>query len=176
MKMKIYSIVISICLFLVGVFMLLWAETVTNLFSLIAGGFLIAYAILNYISYIKNNGNRLIIIPILVFLIVGIILVVRPSIINEIISFIAGIYFILTSIQRIMDSSELKSSKDENYNLSLGLGIAGIVIGILCVVGKILIPNLLLRFIGLMLVIYSIIDIINTILLKKESNKLIVKK
>ena len=54
--------------------------------------------------------------------------------------------------------------KGASYKISIGLAITGIVIGILCVLGKILIPNIILEFIGVMLIIFSVVSIINAII------------
>ena len=51
-----------------------------------------------------------------------------------------------------------------NYALNIGLSITGIVIGILCVIGKLLIPNIVLEFMGVLLIIFSVTNVINALI------------
>ncbi len=169
-KIQVNGIVISICMFLLGVFLLLWADKVTNMVSLILGAILIAYGVLNGINYINNKEKDTInILSAVVLFVIGIILISRPSIISEVISFVVGLYIILSSISNLKIA--LNNKSHQNYHLGLVIAIGGILIGVLCVLGKLLIPDLILRFIGLMLIIFSIIDIIDSRLLPLKKIK-----
>ena len=168
MKEKIVDILISICLFIVGMCLLLWAEKVTNTVSIILGCVMIVYGIYEAFNYYKSTDKNVIDVIFAIILIAcGIILVVKPSIVTELISIVIGAYILLSSIVRLRIALEVK--KLTNYNLGFGLSICGIVIGILCIVGKLLIPNIALQFVGVMLMVYSITNIINVIALPAKS-------
>ncbi len=156
---KINEIIVSIFIFLIGICLFIWADKVTNTFSIIIGGFLIAYSIINGMIYIKDKekNNMTLLITVVLF-VIGLILVIRPNIISEIISFVVGIYILLSSFLNL--NTTLSNKQNKKYHLNLVLSIIGIILGILCILGKILVPNLILRYLGLMLMIYSIIDII----------------
>lgn len=156
---KINEIIVSIFIFLIGICLFIWADKVTNTFSIIIGGFLIAYSIINGMIYIKDKekNNMTLLITVVLF-VIGLILVIRPNIISEIISFVVGIYILLSSFLNL--NTTLSNKQNKKYHLNLVLSVIGIILGILCILGKILVPNLILRYLGLMLMIYSIIDII----------------
>ena len=167
MKKRIEDIIISIGLFIVGLCMLLWAEKVTNLVSIIFGILIILYGIFAAISYFKNEEKTTIyMIYAIVFIVMGTVLVSKPEIMAEIISFIIGIYILLSSIATIKLVLDNKQAK--NYNISLGLSIAGIIISILCIIGKLLIPNIILQFVGLLLIVYGVINIINAVVVPSK--------
>ena len=170
MKEKLIEILMSMGLCVVGVCLLLWAEKVTNTTSQIFGAILILYGLYNGYSYYKSTDRRVVDAIFAVILIVcGIILVVKPSIVTELVSIVIGAYIIVASIIRLRVVLEYKDNK--NYNIGFWLSISGIVIGILCIVGKLLIPNIVLQFVGILLIIYSITNIINTISLPKKITK-----
>lgn len=157
-NIKSNDMIVSILLFIIGLSIFIWADKVTNTVSLILGGVLIGYCVLSGIAFFKNKEtNAISILVTVVILVMGLILVIRPSIIGEIISFVVGIYILLSSLSNL--NMTLNNKQSEKYNWNLALSIIGIVLGVLCILGKILIPNLILRYLGLMLMIYSVIDI-----------------
>ena len=48
-----------------------------------------------------------------------------------------------------------------------------ILLGILCILGKFLIPDLIVRIMGVILVIYSVMVIVNTLMLKRIEGAMI---
>ena len=79
----------------------------------------------------------------------------------------------MMSIKNIGNALENKESP--NYKLAVGLGIAEMIIGVLCVLGKMLIPNIVLRFVGLLLVIYGIINIIGAVITPKKKDIIVIE-
>ena len=162
MNKKFINVVLTLFVFIFGLSLFLWSDKVTNLMSIIFGILLIIYGLLNSYVYIKSKNKRIINISTSVIsLVIGIILVAKPTIVSEIISFIIGGYIVLSSLNLLLDALELK-----NNNIIIGLSIVGIIIGIFCILGKILIPNILLSMIGLLLMIYCVIYVIDSILMK----------
>ena len=139
------------------------SEKVTNTVSIVFGSVLLIYGVVGLINYYtsKNKKTEDLVYPV-VLLVLGLILVVRPSIISEIISFVIGIFIMISSFIKL--HKVLKNKNSSKYKLGLGLSIAGIVIGLLCILGKLMIPDIVLSFVGLMLLIYSVTDIINIII------------
>ena len=167
MKKKIGDIVISICLLVIGVCLFLWAEKVTDTVSIIFGILLILYALFNFISnYNKKEKNSSIIFTSVLLFVCGLILVIKPSIITETISFVIGACLLVWGFIKLKGVLNEKSNK--NYKKGLILSIVEIVIGLLCILGKLIIPNIILKFVGLMLIIYALVDITNSVLLGKK--------
>ena len=174
MKSRVSDVFVSVCIFVAGIFLLLWADKVTNMVSQILGTVSIIYGAYQLILYFKSQDKKVVsLIYAIIFLVIGIILVARPTIVSEIISFIIGIYILLMSLKNI--GLALESKDGPNYKLGVCLGIAELIIGVLCIVGKMLIPNIVLRFVGLLLVIYGIINIIDSVVVPRNKNIIVIE-
>jgi len=167
MKKKIGELVVSICLLVIGTCLFLWAEKVTDTVSIIFGVLLMLYSVFNFISGRKEKDNKTsILVYSAVLFVAGLILVIKPGIITETISFVIGGFLLIWGFIKLKKTIDSKGSK--NYNKGLILSIIEIVIGILCLVGKLILPNIILKFVGLMLVIYALVNIVNTIITENK--------
>ncbi len=165
-KNLISEIIISICLFVVGLCMLLWADETINFVTLSFGCIMILYGIFHGIIYLKSEDrSSLDVFYSIIGITLGIILISRPSIVSEIISYVIGIYVLITSIYSLLTTLKYK---EDTSKMPLWLSIVGVIIGILCIIGKLLIPSIVLQFIGVMLLIYSIVNIINMIMIYEK--------
>ena len=63
----------------------------------------------------------------------------------------------------------INNSKKTRSKTGVYLSILGIVLGLLCLLGKLIIPDIVLKFVGFLVIVYSLSNIIITILL--PSNK-----
>ena len=164
------EIIISIIMFVLGLCLLVNGQDMMNLIIMLLGISLILYGVFNIITYFRfrltNNPISNLIYG-LIACVFGIILTINPNIISEIISFIFGVYILFISIPSLVDAIKYK---DKVNNLSIGLSIAGIVIGILCLIGKFVLTKFIFQFVGLLLIIYGIINLINVILLDQGMN------
>lgn len=164
-------ILFNIGMLLLGVFLVLWADKVTKLVSILLGLLIILYGGLNIVNYFKvkekETRDNIHFIYGIFILIIGFVLIFRVDFIKELISFVVGIYIILASCIKLHNYFVLKKNNDTKLTSSLVLSIIGIVIGILCLVGKFFIPDVVLMLVGYVLIIYSLIDIINIIILGK---------
>ncbi len=161
MKKKLGDLLLSLILFTIGVCLMFWAGEVIRIVTILLGSIFILYGLITLFRYIKYEPKSVLSLTIgILSIIIGIILLVRQNIISEIISFIVGIFIVITSIGSLTNTIE---QKGKNYTIGIGLSIAGIVIGVLCIIGKLLIPSIILQFMGVLLVIFSVINIINTL-------------
>lgn len=161
-------ILTDVLFFIIGLCLYLWAQEITNLISIIIGVIFILYGILMVIYYFKNKdgdtlSNFKLIYGIFAF-VFGMILVTRTSFLKELISFVIGIYIVLASIFKMQESLRLKDVYI-GYKKPLILSVIGLVIGILCIIGKFIVPDFINMIIGLVLMLYSFIDIINIIII-----------
>ena len=166
MKKKFGDILISLIMLGIGVSLFLWAEKVTETVAIVFGCGLILYGLINGIgSYKSEQKDTMGIAVAVTCFVVGLILVIRPNIISEVISFVIGIYILISGIMKLKITMDNKSSS--KFKVSLWLGIAEIVIGILCILGKLLIPNIVLKFVGILLIVFGLVNIASTIVLPK---------
>lgn len=167
-------ILADIVFFIVGLCLYLWAQEITNLVSIVVGVVLILYGLWMTIYYFRDKDKNAISNFKLVYgigaLVFGIILVTKTSFLKELISFVIGIYIVLASIFKMQEALSLKDIYI-GYKKPLILSIIGLVIGILCIVGKFIVPDVVNMIIGLVLMIYSILDIISTIMINLQAEK-----
>ena len=163
----------AVVLFFVGILLFIYADKILDWISVIFGALCIAYSVITLLSHIsaKPKDRR----EASIFLIVlaaaaGIVLISKSTFVREMISFVVGIYIILTSalqLSAILDFKRVTGIKLK----SIVLPVIGIIIGALCVSGDFLIPDALIQYTGILLSIYSIIDIVSLFLFSKEEKK-----
>lgn len=169
-KSLISDVIISIVMFGIGLFLLMYGQTTMDMIIMVLGISAILYGIFNIITYFRyrltNNPVSNLVYGILAC-VFGLILTISPDIISKIIAFIIGAFILFVSIPSLVDAIK---NKDKVNHVSIGLSIAGIVIGVLCIMGKLLPTDLAFKFMGLILIIYSITNLINVILLNQGLN------
>ncbi len=159
------SITLGICLFL-------WAEKVTNVVSICLGCLAIIYSLITIYNYFKSD-NRITVDTLrfiwsIVVLVVGFILIFRVDFLKELISFIVGVYIVLNSLLQLQEILIIKRDSEDKLQNPIILSLIQMLIGVLCIVGKFIVPDIIIKFIGIMLVIYGVINIVNTIIIKKN--------
>ena len=100
-------------------------------------------------------------------LVIGCILIFRVNFLKELISFIVGIYIVLSSTMKLHEILTLQKKDNVNMKKPLIITLILIFLGLLCILGKFLIPDLMVRVMGVILVIYSIMMIVNAKMVKK---------
>lgn len=171
-KSVISEIVMFVCLLLLGISLVIWADKVTTIASIILGIIAILYGVIACVNYFKNQdklmNDRLTFIYGIVIMVIGFVLIFKVGFLKELISFIIGIYIIFTSCIKLHESITIGKSLNVKLKGATILAIIGIIIGILCIVGKFLIPDMIVMYIGILLIIYSVISIVQLMLLNKK--------
>ena len=168
---KVSEVVLAICLLVFGIFLTIWAERITKIVSILLGIVGILYAITMFVNYFKKNdktfGNTLNFVYGIFILVMGFILVFRVDFLKELISFIVGIYIVLSSTLKLHELLVLQKKDNVKLKESIIITLVLIFLGLLCILGKFLIPDLIVRVMGVILVIYSIMMIINARVVKR---------
>ncbi|MBQ6320824.1 DUF308 domain-containing protein [Candidatus Saccharibacteria bacterium] len=155
---KLDKIVSSFALLGVGVCFIVWADEVTDWIALLLGALALIYAVLNFIKFLRGGPlgrTTLRLFYIILSFAVGMLLVSRASFIKEAISFVIGIYIILTSSVQLLNLSDIRRALGTKVGTYVW-SVLGIIVGILCVTGQFVIPNELARLTGVVMVIYAI--------------------
>ena len=119
--------------------------------------------IMNVINFIKTKDNVILMCAIM-FIVIGIVAFFYMDVINAIFRIIIGAWIIYTGIIRLMTSFDLKK-------IDSRLGICGIVLAVImlcCGIYTILNANAIVVTIGVIMVIYSIIDLVENIIFTKN--------
>lgn len=182
MKNQISDILGSLFITIFGICLVAWADSITKLLSIAIGTVFVLFGAVRIINYYKNRelNNIFDLVFAIILLVIGGVLIFRASFLKEMISFIVGIYIILASINGFINALKVYN---ENHKMNKPMIMYGIclVIGVLCALGKFILPDIILQFIGVLMTIYGIMSIISSLLVgnekidKKEEKKQIIE-
>ena len=171
-KETISELLMNACVLILGICLTIWADKVTTVISIILGVIAVFYGIAAFVNYFNNkdkgfNDNVTLVFGIIV-LVLGGILIFKVNFLKELISIIVGIYILLTSVFRLLEINKISKSINTKMTGSLVLSIIGIILGIMCITSRFLFPNLIVTYIGVLLIIYSIINVVNLIIIGRK--------
>ena len=166
------EVLMLVCTLILGVCLVIWADKVTTAISILLGCIAVFYGIAAFINYFGNQerimADRMQFIFGIVVLVIGFILIFKVDFLKELVSFIIGIYILFSSIIKLRECVNLSRELKLKMTGALVLSIIGIVIGIMCILGKFIIGDMIVKYIGVMLIIYSVISFIELILMKRR--------
>ena len=171
---SVIMLVISILFFILGAVMYTKPEFIVLVFSYVMGGLIVLfgiyYCIKNYVE-IKNNketSSKDMIVGI-TLVVVGLIFIFLANVIEALVRLIIGGYILFIGITRFVNSLYMK--KDTRFFVSLGLSLLLIAGGLY----TILEANLAFQTIGIVIMAYSVIEIIGFIF-NHDNNEVIVSE
>lgn len=167
------SIVTSVLLAALGVLLIFESEVTIATISYIVGAVLVAAGTFAFLRYLKTNQkgiemSELDILYGIVTIIIGVLVIKNPHVIASIIPLILGIAIVISSASKLQYAFDLKSSNNDLWKTTIAIA------GISAVFGMVLIFNpfagavLIMRVVGIFILIYAILDMISTIIIKKN--------
>ena len=163
------SILLSVLFGVIGIILIIWPETSIDTFAYIIGAILLVYGTYNFIDSFTINpifGLSQMITSILSF-IFGTSIFFNTSIFESLIPIVLGIFFIINGSFKARMSFVLKKF-DKNWALSLITSIIMIICGIILIVNPMSTAIMITSIIGIILVVYSISDIIDMFIIKSR--------
>ena len=164
----------SIIAIIVGLILIFYPSISLKTMGIIAAIYIIVYGIIliildvkAYQYYIPFDGM----LPGILSVVLGIILICKPSILSIVFAIAIGVWIILTSINSLKLSLALKD-EDIPWILLLILGILDLIIGVIVVFNPFEASLTLSIFIGIMLIIHAIIDIIDMVIIKRDIKRI----
>ncbi len=172
-KKTIWPSLISSAVILVLGLLLFFKSSVTLMgISYIFGGLIIAIGVLAIVRFISNNhsdiSNQLNIVYGIICIISGIFFIEKPEIIGSIIPVVMGIGIIISSSLKIQQSFNLKSLNSSYFFWSFVTALLSLICGVVLLFNPFKGAVIITKVIGIFLVMYAILDICNTIVLKKS--------
>ena len=173
MKKKILNdIVVDGFILILGISLVVWADKVTNIVSILLGVMAILYGIIVFVNYFKKQdklfSDTMMFTYGIVLFVMGIILIFKVEFLKELISFVIGIYITLTSAMRLHETITVSRASNVKMTPALVLSIVGIVVGLLAITLKLIFPDLIVQYIGVLLIIYSVVNMINVIMIRRK--------
>lgn len=169
------SICISIMFIIIGIIMVIMPKMSLEILGVILSVILIINGVILMITDIKLNNNF---IPVdmlpasMLSILLGIMMLIYPNILSFIIPLMLGTWFIMTSIFKIRLTLYLSKIQNTPWLLLMLISILSIVCGFILILNPIDSSVAITLFIGIVIIVYAISDIINMIVLKRNLNKL----
>lgn len=170
------SIIGSISLIIFGILMIVQSEATIMTISYIIGGLLIALGAISILKFFqkitKENRSDLDMVYGLVCVILGILIIENPYAIASVIPFILGLIIIINSATKLQYSFELKKEKNDLWISTMLLSIIMVICGTVLIFNPFKGAVLLTRLVGIFILIYAILDLISTLVIKSNFNKI----
>jgi len=170
------GIILSIMLTILGITLIVIPKTYLNIISTIISIILILHGI----SMLTLNSKQKQYNPIIIdnitngilTIILGVIILIYPKIISSIIPICLGVLFIINGSSKIRISLLLKEENNK-WIIALILAILSIICGLILIFNPFASAVTLTKIIGIIIIIYSLSDVIGMIILKKDINGIV---
>ena len=171
LRKNINSIIIaSIVAFIIGLNMIIFPTTSIKTIGIIVASFIILHGIvLLYLDvkaiqyHIPFDG----ILAGLLSILMGIFLLCKPAILPVVFTIVIGIWMILVSVNFIKIAIQIRNTTLQ-WTLLLLLGILDLITGIIVIFNPFEATMSLVLFIGIMLMVHSVITLCDMLLIKKD--------
>lgn len=162
------SILTSIVLAIIGVIMIYNPQTTMQFMSTVLGTFFIVMGIIKLINYFVTKGNSSLftndIAWGIISVIIGLVVIVYSNTIESIFRIMIGIWIIYSGFTRLNLSFKLKSVSQKIWTFVL-------ILSILMIIGGLYVtfyPGALIVTLGVIILIYSIMDLIESFIFMKN--------
>ena len=160
------SILTSIVILVIGIFLFIQPDTVIRMISIVLGILFLVPGITSLVDYFKENNSASLVVGIITILI-SLIMIIKTDLVASILPFILGIYFVVNGVSRLQYALELKKQGYSSFTTSLVFSILIMLCGILFIINPFEGALTLTKIIGIYMIIYAILDISNTVVIKK---------
>lgn len=170
------SIFLSIVLVIVGLCLVFMPNITLKTFSIIAAVYLMIHGVF---LMAVNIQTRRVFFPVdtlmsgILSLILGLVLLFYPNVLNVVIPMVLGIFIILHSINDMsLVITFKKGLSTGNFIITLLLAIFELILGILVLLNPTVSTMTMIVSLGLIIIIYSIINLIDMIIFKFNIKKM----
>lgn len=170
--MKKYDLLTSIVLLILGILLLFVPGNIITTIIRIFGIIILVLGLLSILNASKNKKNNTDLIYGILICILGLVFISNPQVIASIIPFILGIWIILRSIFRLQFVSTLRSTSID-FIKPLVINIITLLLGITLVINPFKGAETLIRIIGIFLIVYSGLDILDYYFTRPKKVKVI---
>ena len=170
------SILGAISLVVLGILLIFESEATIVTISYIVGGILVAIgvlAILKFYKEVKENADTgMDVIYGIISVILGIVVISNPKAVASIIPIVIGLIIILNSGTKLQFSVELKRNNNNLWKSTMILSLVSTLCGVLLVFNPFKGAAFLTKLIGILILVYAILDIVSTITIKNTVKKI----
>jgi uncharacterized membrane protein HdeD (DUF308 family) len=162
-------IIYSLFLLIVGLFLFIRPEVTIVTISYVIGISLIILGFSSFTRYLISKDNKSNVVDCVygvISMIVGVCIILYPSVIVSIVPFILGVVFIINSSIKLRYSLILKEYSNSRWLYSFIISLITLICGIVLAINPFKGAIVITKLIGLFIIIYSSLDLINSLILK----------
>lgn len=171
------SIASTLVMLLFGILLFIFPETVIKSVAIAMGVIFIMIGvipIINYFRFRATGFTTTFSFLLGIFCIVaGLILLMNENILGTIIPILTGVWMIINSINRISISMDLRDDKIPFWVITFIYAILTLVAGVLLILDPVNGGKLVTKTIGIIICVYSALDVIDLILIRIKSKKVV---
>lgn len=167
-QLSIYS---SLVFIILGLLLAFFSNMTIALLAFILGLCLIAGSLKYLCDYVKNDTGMFDLGCFIIMLVLGLIVMFRYDFFAGILPFILGFIILISSASKLQMSLVFRQEKKE-WILSCVLASLGCVLGLLFIFNPFKSALLITQAIGIYMVVYGIIDLVECLVLKKNIDEL----
>lgn len=179
-KFKNYSFAVSILYIVVGLIMLLNPKFVCDAVNYIIGSLVMLYGIIYLINLYQQREfelfNKFNFLAGVMCISFGVFLILNSNVLMSLIPFCSGVIIFIDAIYQIRNSISLKSLGNRYWWINLVVGLLFLGFAIFIMAKSENISQLVIQFIGAILIVDAIMDFYTYFMLKKGSKDMKVTK
>ena len=175
-KNFILSLIISIIFIIIGLFLFIRPDVTIKTISYIVGIALLIWGIISIIRYFKSdygiNPFDFDLVYGVLVIIAGLYLVINTSALASVFPVILGIWIIINSVTKFQFSLVLKKLNKEDWKYTLLISFLTFIWGIVLLINPLKAALKVTQIIGIFIIIYAVLDIMDSFVLKKNEEDL----
>lgn len=165
------EMLVSIMYLVIGGILFLAPSSVLKTISVVLGVIALVISIYPIVNFFRIE-NRLFgcgnLMLGLTFAIAGLVMIMHPSLLETVIAIMIGVIMIVSSINKIEYAIAIKEHGVKEWYISMIFAIITLLIGIFFVIKTWTVISVVTSLLGLIIMIYAIIDIIEMIIIRKK--------
>ena len=166
------SIITSIILAVLGILLIVATEATIISISYIIGGILILLGFFGLVDYIRKIDTELKTGVDLVYgvvtVILGVLIVMNPKAIASIINYVLGIIIVISSAVKLNYAIQLKGNNNSLWKSTIIFSLITTICGLILIFKPFTGAIVATKIIGIIVLIYAILNIISTFTIRKE--------
>lgn len=174
---KIYrmSLISSIVFLIFGLLLIFQTESIIKTVSIIIGSILLIIGIFPIVNYFRNRDQGILSSAGLLYgifsAVAGIVIIVNNNLLLTIVPVLAGVWMIINSVNKIQIAMELRDNKISSWLISFIFAIIILIVATLLIIYPARGAIIVSRTVGIFIVIYSILDIADSVLIKLKGKQ-----
>ena len=174
----IFSSLISSVLFIaLGVCLFVWPGIANIASGYILGSLIVISAGISIVKYFSNKDVisffRFELVFGILSLLLGIFIMFNPLALTSFLTVVLGLWMVISGTIKLQYALEIRKYKEDFWPLTLAIALLILLTGILLVFNPFNGTLILTEIIGLFVIVYGVLDIVEIVIIKRNSKKII---